>query len=248
MKTLGIDLASDPAGTAGCLVDWSRGGAEVEELWVGADDDLLLEAHARADVTGIDAPFGWPTAFMAFLCSTSRPTGEALPAWSPRYRDDLRFRATDLHTRGAFGRWPLSVSSDLVAVPAFRCQGLLASMGVTDRSGDGRVYEVYPAAALARWGFPSTSYKKGSGRKRRETIVAGLRRRTRAWLRVSSADARAMGGSDDALDAFLAALVARAAALGLTARPPAELQRDAAREGWIAVPEEGSLERLAGKK
>ena len=50
--------------------------------------------------------------------------------------------------------------------------------------------------------------------------------------------------SDHALDAVIAALNARAAALGLTATPGAE-QLDAARtEGWIALPT-GNLADLA---
>jgi predicted nuclease with RNAse H fold len=165
MKTLGIDLASDPKKTGYCMLEWAGGTAEVRELGVGADDHCLFELHERSDVTGIDCPFGWPTALVAFLCSTSRPTGESLPAWSEQYRDDLRFRITDVRVHKVTGRWPLSVSSGLIAVPAFRCQGLLTMMGVTDRSGDGRVYEVYPAAALERWGFPRPGTRRaGDGR------------------------------------------------------------------------------------
>ena len=42
--------------------------------------------------------------------------------------------------------------------------------------------------------------------------------------------------SHDALDAVIAALTARAAALSLTLRPDPELQLAASREGWIALP------------
>jgi hypothetical protein len=42
--------------------------------------------------------------------------------------------------------------------------------------------------------------------------------------------------SHDALDAVIAALTARAAALSLTLRPDPELQAPASREGWIALP------------
>ncbi len=247
MKTLGIDLASDPKKTGYCMLEWAGGTAEVRELGVGADDHRLFELHERSDVTGIDCPFGWPTALVAFLCSTSRPTGESLPAWSEQYRDDLRFRITDVRVHKVTGRWPLSVSSGLIAVPAFRCQGLLTMMGVTDRSGDGRVYEVYPAAALERWGFPSTGYKKGRGRTLRAELVDRLLTRA-AWLRLSEQQRGMMLGSDDALDALVASLNARAAKLGLTVKPEPDLRREAAREGWIAIPDEGSLERLAREK
>lgn len=50
--------------------------------------------------------------------------------------------------------------------------------------------------------------------------------------------------SNDALDAVIAALTARAAALGLTLRPDPELRPTASREGWIALPT-GSLTALA---
>ena len=196
-------------------------------------------------MTGIDCPFGWPTAFLAFLCATSRPSGEPLPAWSEQYRHDLRFRITDLRVHEVTGRWPLSVSSDRIGVAAYRCQGLLTRMGVVDRSGDGRVYEVYPAAALKQWGLPSTGYKKGRGRTLRAELVDRLQGRA-AWLRLSEQQRGMMLGSDDALDALAASLNARAAKLGLTIRPGEDEHRAAVREGWIAIPEEGSLEKLLG--
>jgi predicted nuclease with RNAse H fold len=251
MRTLGIDLASDPKKTAYCVLEWAGGTAEVRQLCVGeeggplADDECLFELYRHADATGIDCPFGWPTAFVAFLCSTSRPTGELLPAWSDVHRDELRFRATDVRVHKVTGRWPLSVSSGLIGVPAFRCQGLLTRMRVVDRSGDGRVYEVYPAAALERWGFPSTGYKKGKGTLQRKELVRHLQKKAR-WLHLSDDQRRMVVGSDDALDALIAALNARAARLGLTLKPEPHEQRDAIREGWIAVPEKDSLENLLG--
>ena len=51
--------------------------------------------------------------------------------------------------------------------------------------------------------------------------------------------------SDDAFDALVAALVARAVAAGLVEPIPGEERAAARKEGWIAVPREGSLERLA---
>ncbi|HVN77197.1 MAG TPA: DUF429 domain-containing protein [Thermoanaerobaculaceae bacterium] len=242
MRTLGIDLASDPRKTAVCRVRWGRGAGVVDLLQVGAGDGELLDAHAAADATGIDSPFGWPAAFLAFLCGTSRLAADPLP-WTGDHVRGLRYRATDLAVRELTGRWPLSVSSDLIAVVAMRCQGLLAGMGVRDRSGDGRVFEVYPAAALRRWGLQSTRYKGRAGRPVREEIVAALRARAR-WLQLSPAHASQLVESDDALDALVAALSARAAAVGLTVSPREEQRHEAAREGWIAVPVEGSLERL----
>jgi predicted nuclease with RNAse H fold len=241
MKTLGIDLASDPAKTGVCVVEWAAGEAVVERLEVGADDDAVLESHLRVDVTGIDAPFGWPLPFERMLAGeTSRWAGP----WSPERRDELRFRRTDFMVREIAGRWPLSVSSDLIAVPTMRCVGLLEKMGVADRSGDGRVYETYPACALQRWGFRSTGYKGTKKRAVRERLWSKLRDRM-PWLRFSDPNQEQLVvDRDDALDAMVAALIARAAKKNLTI-PPAEGQRERARtEGWIHVPKPGSFEKL----
>ena len=50
--------------------------------------------------------------------------------------------------------------------------------------------------------------------------------------------------SDDALDAVLCALIARAAALGLTVPPPDQDRERARAEGWIHLPRRGSLGEL----
>jgi hypothetical protein len=115
-----------------------------------------------------------------------------------------------------------------------------------DRRGAGRVVETYPAAALRLWGFASTGYKRRAGRPSLTRLLAALQRRTAEWLTLDAAARRLCGRSDDALDALVAALVARAAALGLCAPPPPEHAAAAAREGWIALPAPGSLDRLGG--
>ena len=246
MRTLGVDLASDPRRTGLCLLDWRAGGARLAELTVGADDERVLAAHERADVTGIDSPFGWPAPFIGFLCSAVRLLPEAAEGWSPAVRDGLRYRATDRVVHEAVGRWPLSVSSDLIAVVAMRCVGLLTRMGVTDRAGSDGVFEVYPAAALARWGLANRGYRGDRARPRRHVLLRALARRA-PWLDLGGTAERALlAGSSDAFDALIAALNVRAAALGHTESPPQELRREAAREGWIALPRPGSLERLAG--
>ncbi len=247
MRTLGIDLASDPERTAFCTLEWASGRADVAGLCVGADDDALIGEHGRAAATGIDSPFAWPAGFLAFLCGTTRLATGPPPDWSGAYRDSLRFRATDVKVHELTKHWPLSVSSDLVAVAAMRCQGLLVRMGVSDRSGDGRVFEVYPAAALRRWGLPSRKYKGQSGRAVREDLIEQLVHRA-PWLGLTAGHLDLLRASDDAVDALVASLNARAAWLGLTLRPKDDERREAAREGWIAIPlETDSLERLAAE-
>ena len=95
---------------------------------------------------------------------------------------------------------------------------------------------LYPAASLQRWGLTHHKYKGSDNRAEREGLIAALLRAA-PWLELG-AYADLCARSDDALDAVVAALTARAAALGLTSTPADGHQRDLAqREGWIALPE-----------
>jgi hypothetical protein len=250
VRTLGVDLASSDERSACAVLAWSRGRAELALLEHGFDPrpgreaaspgDLRILALAEgADAIGLDAPFGWPRPFHALLAG-ARPT-----PWSDARRDALRFRRTDFVVRAVGGFWPLSVSSDLVALPALRCQGLLAALGVVDRAANGRVFEVYPRLGLTRWGLDrkGTGYKGKEGRARRVELVAALASRC-PWLSLGP-HLEVLRAEDHALDALLAALLARAAACGLV-EPIPEADQEAARsEGWIAIPTQGSLDRLA---
>jgi len=146
------------------------------------------------------------------------------------------------------GRPPLSVAADKIALPAMRCAGLLDALGVVDRSGDGQVFEVYPAVALKTWGLASSGYKAsrtapGGDRASLALLLGSLVERC-PWLHLSDEAILLCSSDDDAFDALVASLVARAAVLGLTARPTTDEAALATREGWIAVPSPGSLERL----
>ena len=100
-----------------------------------------------------------------------------------------------------------------------RCAGLLAQLaaegGSVDRSGAGVVVEVYPAAALKHWGLPFRGYKAAANAAVRGEVVDRLAAAT-PWLRFDAYEP-ACRQSDLALDAVVAALNARAAAVG---RPP----------------------------
>lgn len=108
----------------------------------------------------------------------------------------------------------------------------LVTLGVNiDRAGlEGTVCETYPSAALAAWG-------SGKGK--------------RTWVELQSnfgfltADENLVPylESDDACDAVVCALIARARDLDLTIGPPVEDLAAARREGWIHVSCESS-ERL----
>jgi hypothetical protein len=243
--TLGVDLASRPERTAACAIEWTDGRARVLDIACGQDDEALLERIGGADKAGLDVPFGWPEAFVERVARF-----HAGGDWPVTSLTALRFRETDRVVATRTGRWPLSVSTDLIGVPTFRAARLLSRLGdaghVVDRRGAGRLVEVYPAAALRLWGFASTGYKRREGRADLGTLLGALGRRTRGWLDLDAATRRLCGASDDALDALVAALVARAAALGLCESPPPEHAERAAREGWVALPAADALDRLVG--
>jgi predicted nuclease with RNAse H fold len=245
MTTLGIDLAAEPKFTAGCVVEWSGGAAAVHWVAGRLGDDELLERAREATVVGIDAPFGWPTLFVEAVSAHHAGRRWPIDAWDRESRRNLRLRVTDRHVHAETGITPLSVSSDTIAIPATRCARLIDALGVTDRSGDGRVYEAYPAAALRRWSLPYRSYK-GAAHEEALTALFGALRSRVPWLTIPPDAERVIASSDHAFDALVAALVARAAQLGLTARPPPADAAAARVEGWIALPAAGSLERLGG--
>jgi hypothetical protein len=68
---------------------------------------------------------------------------------------------------------------------------------------------------------------------------------TEEWLNVCDTHSDLCRRNDDAFDALIAALVARASDCKLTEPIPEEHRKIARREGWIAVPIEGSLSQLA---
>src|SRR4051794_11790320 len=127
MRTLGIDLASQDAKTAFCAIEWASEKAFVEMPRAGRPESELLDAMERADWLGIDAPFGWPDAMVDAVHGFAH--GGTWPdAATPQA---LRYRATDWFTHTIIAEktqksvWPLSVSSDRIAVCAWRCARLL---------------------------------------------------------------------------------------------------------------------------
>lgn len=156
-------------------------------------------------------------------------------------------RTTDLHVAQVLpGAVPLAVGADRIAAVAMRAAGLLAALAdagkPVDRAGAGLLVEVYPAAALRLWGFASRSYKGRGNRAALSQLVDELQTALPA-LEWQGHD-EACRSSDDALDAVVCALLARAAHLGLTSGPPPGLAARAATEGWIHLPAPDSLNRL----
>jgi predicted nuclease with RNAse H fold len=243
-----VDLAAEPGKTAVARIRWSEGRASVLDIRIPAEDDQIIEAIAQADKAGIDCPFGWPAPFIDFLAAhrsgrVVAPAGVAGRDW----RRKLAYRSTDREVSRVIGRWPLSVSADRIGHTTMRCASLLARLAErgepVDRAGGGAVVEVYPAASLRLWGLTARSYKGPGNRRALGKLVEDLSRMA-PWLELGACE-EVCRRSDDAADAVVAALTARAAQQGLTTAPDAEQAEVAATEGWIMLPEKGSLGRLA---
>jgi len=231
--TLGVDLASADERTALALVEWTGTAAVVRDLRLGVSDPELIEAIRTADKAGLDCPLGWPSLFTDFVAAQRTGDWQPVPA-DAAWRRGLAYRVTDLVVRAEAGLNPLSVAADRIAYVAFRGANLLAHLAATgiplDRTGAGRVVEVYPAAALRRWGLTHRGYKLPG----QASLVDELRVAA-PWLDLGDFEPLSRR-SHDAFDALIAALATRAAALGLTL-PPTAAQLEAARaEGWIALP------------
>jgi predicted nuclease with RNAse H fold len=227
MLTAGVDLAAQPNKTGAVVVDWSAEPPAVVHAATKVTDEQVLalcrEVAVQQGRVGIDCPLGWPRAFLAFIAAHAADV--PLPIMGSDTRS-LRLRTTDIALHERLGLNPLSVSTNMLGVTALRAARLLAALrecGMpVDRAGRGMVCEVYPAASRVAWGLPT---------KARD--LTGLL--TQLSLTVPPAE-RAQLENEHAFDALIAALTARAVALGATDFPAAEHEDLAAEEGWIHVP------------
>jgi predicted nuclease with RNAse H fold len=252
MLTVGVDLAAEPKGTAVARVEWGDGQAVVRRVTCPADDEVILAALAEADKAGIDCPLGWPEDFVAFVTAHRQgavtiPAGYPAPPWKQR----LTMRLTDQVVKRETGKTPLSVSTDLIGHVALRCACLLAEYAdrsgqPVDRTGEGTVVEVYPAASLRVWQLEPGQYKQRAGTQQLGLLVDQVKGAA-PWLDFGDTDAMCRT-RHDAFDAVIAALAARAVAVNLALRPrTAEEAAAASREGWTAVPRQGTrLSQLIG--
>lgn len=256
MRTAGVDLSAVRERTAAVEIVWDVDTAKIEEPVVGLDDEELVARLGVAQWVGICAPFGWPRPMVTALTEYAE-NGH----WPDVGKDSFRYRRTELILHAAIlvetgaKLWPLSVSSDPVAMRACRLARLreraFAESGVRfARSGADRVVEVNPAAALLMWGLRGDGYKRsriasrreGETRVREEMLTA--LETAAPWIKWKGSARAICTESDDALDAVLAGLTARAAALGLTASADLENLEDAEAEGWIHLPNKDSLPLL----
>jgi predicted nuclease with RNAse H fold len=162
MITVGVDLAAEPKNTAMAVLTWDAAGCNVNCLDVKIDDAAIIAASTKADKVGLDCPIGWPEAFVKFVLD--HRDGRVTPRGSLtglQWRHPLANRMTDDVVHDRCGMVPLSVSADRIARPAMRAASLLSTLAGDgeriDRTGDGLVVEVYPAASLKRWKLTNQS-------------------------------------------------------------------------------------------
>jgi hypothetical protein len=245
MKTLGIDLASQPAKTASCTIDWSHPeGAEVVDWTSTATDDQLIELmdDPSMEKVGIDAPFGWPADYVEALAQYRDHR-----KWPERDILYLRYRTTER----SLDTHCLSPSLDPLTWVTVRCAGLLSAWArkqdaKIDRTGEGLTVEVYPAEALRRWDLGSgKGYKQetSSGKKERARLVEALAVSLDGVLVVPVKFRRACKerGGDHLLDAFISALMARTMANRRCKPIPDEAMEEASLEGWIRLPSSNNV-------
>jgi hypothetical protein len=249
--TWGVDLSTDPRGTAAVRIEWSDGRADVVRVVspITAPELAELIAGHRDDTWGIDVPFGWPQQFETFL-GAHRTTPTAVDYVEGSWASPLRLRRTDRSlTAGDPARrvHPLSVAHDRlgsVAVLWASVEHALAHAEppvVIDRSGmTGVVFETYPSGIRVAWGLP----KRGAEGER-DAVIGAV---AAAGIDVMLLASRGDDATEHEWDALLCALAARAHQLG---DRPRDLTQDdvevGATEGWIHLPTR-SLGSLVGNR
>lgn len=245
MRTVGVDLSAEPRATAVAVVEWAAQSASVTTLQLGAADADVLAALDGADRAALDCPLGWPEPFVEFLTAhrdghVRVPAGVGGLAW----RRTLSRRTTDLACEQLTGVRPLSVAADRIAAVAMRGAGLLSALAdqgrPVDRAGGGLLVETYPPLRCSAGGCRTRpTRERGTGPRSASSSTHS----SAACLSTSLTTRACAASPDDALDAVLCALVARAAALGRVTAPPQTSRRTVAAEGWIVLPD-GTLDSL----
>jgi predicted nuclease with RNAse H fold len=237
MITIGIDMSSQPTNTAACVIEWNESNIHVHAPALRCDDgklDDLIKEHGFQAVVGIDAPFGWPAPFVEAVANWS------FDKWDPKICKVLRFRETDRVVNEITKINPLSVSTDLISLPAMRTMALLHRHSDTGRSD---FYEVYPAASLKCWSIPSAGYKKDKDGKKSRDVRDEMIKTLLSQLPLIGSPSM-YAETDHAPDALIASLTARAAAKGLTEKSNGYQVDLAKSEGWIHLPFPDCLDRL----
>lgn len=236
MLTAGVDLAAEPKGTALAIIEWKKTQATLVDLQLGVSDETIVEAAGVVDKLGIDCALGWPIEFVEFLNNHANLESTSAPDGGMDWRRRTSFRESDRHVRAVTGKWPLSVSTDRLGLTAMRCAGLqgrIQQSGIEiDRSGAGKIVEIYPGASLRLWGFDTSGYR--AHEDARAELLTAIEHKA-SWLNLGS-HRELMIDSTDAFDAVIASLATRAAAINQCLPPPREFLERVKVEGWIALP------------
>jgi predicted nuclease with RNAse H fold len=234
--TAGVDLAAEPKGTALAIIEWKKTQATLVDLQLGVNDQAIVETAGVVDKLGIDCALGWPIEFVEFLNNHANLESTSFPDGGMDWRRRASFRESDRHVREVTGKWPLSVSTDRLGLTAMRCAGLQGRIQQSgtevDRSGSGKVVEIYPGASLRLWGFDTTGYR--ANEDARAELLTTIEHSV-SWLNLGS-HRELMISSTDAFDAVIASLATRAAAINQYLPPPKEILAVTRVEGWIALP------------
>lgn len=235
---VGIDLAAQARRTGLAVLHEDGERCMLAQVVVGAEDRALIDAVGGATKTGVDVPLGWPRRFVQLLAAHAALELPAPESTGDDWRRDLAMRATDRVVHRRTGLTPLSVATDRIAHPALRWAGIEARLrdrGLdVARDGSGALCEVYPAAALQLWGLTHRGYKgvKNDGPRAALVDTLGARLPSLEW----NGHRALCASEDDALDAVLAALMAREVDHGRADPPDAEHLELARQEGWIWLP------------
>ena len=239
MQFSGVDLAAEARLTGVATISAKRPSLSLERVTVGVSDEEIIDIVSHSAGTGVDVPIGWPMAFVQFVQQHANRTLQSPETTAGSWRRTLALRTTDVEVHRRTGLTPLSVSANLIAYPAFRWAGIEAKLRElavdVARDGSGAIAEVYPAAALYRWGIPHTGYKGLHRSDVRHGMVEALSRvfDPLDWNGFEDL----VIGDDNALDAVISALVRYQIHRGHCAGPPEHLAEIARLEGWIWVPE-----------
>ena len=246
MLTAGVDLAAEPKGTALAIIEWKETAATLVDLQLGVTDETIVEAAAVVDKLGIDCALGWPIEFVEFLNNHANLGSTSFPDGGMDWRRRASFRESDRHVREVTGKWPLSVSTDRLGLTAMRCAGLqgkLQQSGIElDRSGSGKIVEIYPGASLRLWGFDTSGYR--ANEDARAELLTAIEHSV-PLLNLGS-NRKLMIRSTDAFDAVIASLATRAAAINRYLPAPRDILDIAKVEGWIALPTGSITDLLQG--
>lgn len=225
MVTWGLDLSTKPKKCAAVAIRWDAGLPEVVDVRTPLAPEAIVSLIASEDAQfAVDVPFGWPDAFVEFIAA-HRDHGRVPPRDRERWRKETLARRAGDQRLQEYGALPLPASFDRLGKTAVMWSAIeydLRKRGLdVDRSGvTGRVCETYPTAALVAWSLP----------KRKPTLA--LIEQAFPFLTIGQ-DWRKPLSTDDACDALVCALTARAKVLGLTVVPDDVDQ--ARREGWIHI-------------